>query len=259
MPRADQALAGAAARPVPAGGSHLPHHLWQLELLADLARRRALALKLAFPLVLAIPLCTAGAPSFFAAMLLTILIAMVGTVGTGVAITRARGGGWLDRLAVLPLPAWRVALEIFFAGWLVDCVQATLVLGVVAVSQRPDPATLVTTWVLALATLAFSGAIGLAVAALTDHPGEAMLYLAVVLAPLLFLSGLFTGVPAEGWRYWVAQFLPFSYLQEGFELLLGGNPPYGDPLAFLLAAVGFAVAAALGAAALGRALLARGA
>ncbi|HUY09846.1 MAG TPA: ABC transporter permease [Candidatus Dormibacteraeota bacterium] len=234
-----------------------PTQLWQLELRGTLARRRALVIKLAFPLVLVIPLVTTGAPPFFAGMLLTVLFAMVGTVGTGVTITRARGSGWLDRLAVLPLPAWRVGLELFFAGWLVDALQATLVLTVIAIADRPDPATLATTWLLALSALAFSGAIGLGIAALTDHAGEAMLYLAVVLAPLLFLSGLFTGVPAVGFRYWVAQVLPFSYLHEGFQLLLGGNPPYGDPLSFLIAAVVFLAISLAATAALGRAILAR--
>ncbi|HVB14716.1 MAG TPA: ABC transporter permease [Candidatus Dormibacteraeota bacterium] len=236
-----------------------PTQLWQLELRGTLARRRALIIKLAFPLVLVIPLVTTGAPPFFAGMLLTVLIAMVGTVGTGVTVTRARGSGWLDRLAVLPLPAWRVGLELFLAGWLVDCLQATLVVVVIAVAERPDPATLFTTWLMALAALACSGAIGLGIAALTDHAGEAMLYLAVVLAPVLFLSGLFTGVPAEGLRYWVAQVLPFSYLDEGFQLLLGGNPPYGDPLGFLIAAAVFLAVALAATAALGRAILARAA
>ncbi|HEY6538495.1 MAG TPA: ABC transporter permease [Candidatus Dormibacteraeota bacterium] len=234
-----------------------PVQLWQLELRGNLARRRALAIKLLFPLVLVIPLVTTGAPPFFAGMLLTVLIAMVGTVGTGVAITRSRGAGWLDRLAVLPLPAWRVGLELFFAGWLVDAIQATTVLVVIALADRPDPATLATTWLIALATLAVSGAIGLGIAALTDHAGEAMLYLAVVLAPLLFLSGLFTGVPASGARYWVAQLLPFTYLDEGFQLLLGGNPPYGAPVSFLIAARVFATGSVAAAAALGRAILVR--
>ena len=232
--------------------------LWQLELRGSLARRRALAIKLGFPLLLVVPLVTTGAPPFFAGMLLTVLIAMVGTVGTGVTVTRSRGSGWLDRLAVLPLPAWRVGLEIFFAGWLVDALQASLVVIVIAIAERPDPATLASTWLMALATLAISGTIGLGIAALTDHAGEAMLYLAVVLAPLLFLSGLFTGVPAAGFRNWVAQFLPFSYLHEGFQLVLGGNPPYGDPLTFLIAAVVFLVVSVAGTAALGRAILARG-
>ena len=232
--------------------------LWWLELRATLRRRRALAIKLVFPLVLAVPLALTGAPQFFAAMLLTVLIAMVGTVGTGVSLTRARGSGWLDRLAVLPMGRWRVGLELFLAGWVVDCLQATLLVLVLGAAQRPDPLTLFSTWLLSLATLAFSGALGLAVATLTDNPGEAMLLLAVVLAPMLFLSGLFTGVPAAGPRYWIAQLLPFSYLQNAFQLVLHGNPPYGSDLQFLLAAAVFLLVGAGAAAALGRPLLSRG-
>ena len=232
--------------------------LWWLELRATLRRRRALAIKLVFPLVLAVPLALTGAPQFFAAMLLTVLIAMVGTVGTGVSLTRARGSGWLDRLAVLPMGRWRVGLELFLAGWVVDCLQATLLVLVLGAAQRPDPLTLFSTWLLSLATLAFSGALGLAVATLTDNPGEAMLLLAVVLAPMLFLSGLFTGVPAAGPRYWIAQLLPFSYLQNAFQLVLHGNPPYGSDPQFLLAAAVFLLVGAGAAAALGRPLLSQG-
>ncbi|MHB8330874.1 MAG: ABC transporter permease [Candidatus Dormibacteria bacterium] len=249
----------ASLTPAAGGRRRLPRSLWQLELRATLARRRALWIKLGFPMLLVVPLALTSAPPFFSGMLLTILIAMVGTVGTGVSVTRSRGAGWLDRLAVLPLPAWRISLEIFFAGWLVDCLQATLIFLVLELAQRPDPVVLVSTWLLALAALAFSGTIGLAVATLTDNAGEAMLFLAVVLAPLLFLSGLFTGVPAGGARYWVAQVLPFSYLTNGFQLVLGGNPPYGSSGSFLVAALVFLVVSVTGCVALGRALLARGA
>ncbi len=240
-------------------GRGQPRSLWRLELMATLSRRRALLIKMGFPLLLVIPLAATNAPQFFAGMLLTILIAMVGTVGTGVSVTRSRGTGWLDRLAVLPIPAWRISLEIFFAGWMVDCLQATLIFSILEITQRPDPVVILSTWLLALATLAFSGSIGLAVAALTDNAGEAMLFLAVILAPLLFLSGLFTGVPASGIRYWVAQLLPFSYLTDGFQLVLHGNPPYGSSLSFLIAAAAFLVVSVAGCAALGRALLSRGA
>ena len=248
----------AAVRPLGPVGHAGPGGLWWLELRASVRRRRALAIKLLFPLVLAVPLALTGAPQFFAAMLLTVLVAMVGTVGTGVSLTRARGAGWLDRLAVLPLGGWRVGLELFLAGWVVDCLQATLLILVLEAAQRPDPLTLLSTWLLSLATLAFSGALGLAVATLTDNPGEAMLVLAVVLAPMLFLSGLFTGVPASGPRYWVAQLLPFSYLQNAFQLVFHGNPPYGSDPQFLLAAVVFLLVGAGAAALLGGPLLARG-
>lgn len=248
----------AAVRPRSTLGQAGHRGLWWLELRATLRRRRALAIKLVFPLVLAVPLALTGAPQFFAAMLLTVLIAMVGTVGTGVSLTRARGSGWLDRLAVLPMGRWRVGLELFLAGWVVDCLQATLLVLVLGAAQRPDPLTLFSTWLLSLATLAFSGALGLAVATLTDNPGEAMLLLAVVLAPMLFLSGLFTGVPAAGPRYWIAQLLPFSYLQNAFQLVLHGNPPYGSDPQFLLAAAVFLLVGAGAAAALGRPLLSQG-
>jgi ABC-2 type transport system permease protein len=253
------AMALGPARPSSGVGRRPPRRLWQLELRGTLSRRRALAIKMGFPLLLVIPLAATNAPQFFAGMLLTILIAMVGTVGTGVSVTRSRGSGWLDRLAVLPLPPWRVALEIFLAGWLVDCLQATLIFLVLEVAQRPDPVVILATWLLALATLAFSGAIGLAVATLTDNAGEAMLFLAVILAPLLFLSGLFTGVPAEGFRYWVAQVLPFSYLTDGFQLVLHGNPPYGSSESLLIAAPVFLLVSLGACAALGRPLLSRGA
>ncbi|MHB8393191.1 MAG: ABC transporter permease [Candidatus Dormibacteria bacterium] len=256
----DQPGVGTLGKSMPAVSASCPtRSLWQLELLATLSRRRALLIKMGFPLLLVIPLAATGAPQFFAGMLLTILIAMVGTVGTGVSVTRSRGAGWLDRLAVLPLPAWRISLEIFIAGWLVDCVQATVIFAVLEVAQRPDPIVILSTWLLALATLAFSGAIGLGVATLTDNAGEAMLFLAVILAPLLFLSGLFTGVPGEGVRYWVAQVLPFSYLTDGFQLVLHGNPPSGTPAAFLIAGSVFLIVSLAACAALGRPLMTRGA
>ncbi|MHB8313971.1 MAG: hypothetical protein ACYDD0_11855, partial [Candidatus Dormibacteria bacterium] len=66
-----------AVSPAPAAGGRRPRSLWQLELRATLARRRALWIKLGFPMVLVIPLALTSAPPFFSGMLLTILIAMV--------------------------------------------------------------------------------------------------------------------------------------------------------------------------------------
>ncbi len=235
----------------------VPRWLWQLELLSQLARRRALAIRLAFPLALVVPLVTTGAPPFFAGMLLVVLVTLIGTVGTGVGVTRARASGWLDRLAVLPLPAWRVSGELFLAAFLVDAVQGSVIVAVVAVAHQPGPALLGSTWALVLAVLALANALGLALAALTDHPGEIMLYLAVLLAPLLFLSGLFTGVPAQGVGHVVAGLLPFSYLHQAFELTLGGNPATGDPGSFAVAAAITAAVAVAATAGLGPAILRR--
>lgn len=235
----------------------LPRRLVELELLATLARRRALVIKLAFPLVLAVPLVATSAPPFFAGMLLTVLVTLIGAVGTGVTVVRARGDGWLARLAVLPLPPARIGMELLGASFVVDAVQGSIVTALILAWRQPDPWVGLTCWLLVLAVLAFANALGLALAALTDHPGETMLGLAVLLAPLLFLAGLFTGVPAGGPRAWIALALPFSYLDEAFQLVLGGNPPSGDPASFAVAAA-VTLAVAVGAAALlGRAVLRR--
>jgi len=235
----------------------LPRRLVGLELLATLARRRALVIKLAFPLGLALPLVATSAPPFFAAMLLTVLVTLIGAVGTGVTVVRARGGGWLARLAVLPMAPARIGVELLLASFAVDAVQGSIVVGLVLAWRQPAPLIGLTCWLLVLAVLAIANALGLALAAVTDHPGETMLGLAVLLAPLLFLAGLFTGIPAAGPRAWIALALPFSYLDEAFQLVLGGNPPAGDPTSFALAAATTAVVAVGVAALLGRAVLGR--
>src|SRR3989442_14126680 len=71
--------------------------IWQRELLEFAQRRRALAIKLAFPLVFGIPLVIA-APPLYAAITLTMLIAIIGAL-------RAGGG--------MP-PGWREGLELRF-------------------------------------------------------------------------------------------------------------------------------------------------
>ncbi len=235
----------------------LPRRLVGLELLATLARRRALAIKLIFPLVLVVPLVATSAPPFFAAMLLTVLVTLIGAVGTGVTVVRARGGGWLARLAVLPISPARVGLDLWLASFAVDAVQGSIVTALILAWRQPDPMVGLTCWALVLAVLAIANALGLALAALTDHPGETMLGLAVLLAPLLFLAGIFTGVPASGPRAWIAVVLPFTYLDEVFQLVLGGSPPQGGPTSFALAAAVTVVVAVAAAAALGRAVLRR--
>jgi len=69
---------------------------------------------------------------------------------------------------------------------------------------------------------------------------EVLLDVAVVLAPLLYLGGLFTGVPADGWRAVAAASDPFSHLHSAFIGVLGGSATYAntiDVVAALVAAV----------------------
>ncbi len=57
----------------------------------------------------------------------------------------------------------------------------------------------------------------------------------------------------------MAHVLPFSCLTPGIQLVLGRKPPQGSSGSFLLAATVGQVVSTAGRAALGRALLARGA
>src|SRR2546421_12170856 len=75
--------------------------IWQRELIEFAQRRRALIIKLAFPLLIGIPL-VAAAPPFYAAMSLTMLIAIIGTLGAAAVLTRERQSGLTLRYRTPP-------------------------------------------------------------------------------------------------------------------------------------------------------------
>ncbi len=237
----------------------LPSSMWSREWLLTLARPRSVVVKLAMPLVLGVPLVTGRAPTFWAGMLLTVLVAMVGAVGSGVALARARQGGLLARLAVVPRSPARVVGGWVFAAAAVDTVQMLPVAVVVLAASvaAPDAAAALALLLCIPAVVLATNALGCALSLLADGPGEVLLDVVVVLAPLLFLGGLFTGVPADGWRHWAARLDPFAYLHSAFVGVLGGSPSFAP--GEVIAAAAVTAAAALAALALlSRTLLDRG-
>lgn len=236
--------------------SRLPAGTLGRELLVVAARRRALALKVGIPLVLAVPLVAGGAPSFWAATLLAVLVAMVGAVGSAVTLARARQSGLLVRLALAPRPGWRVLGGVVVAGALVDLLQLVPVMVVVAVGGGAEPAWWPALAVATLGALLCGSLLGCLVATLAGGIGEVLLDVCVLLAPLLFLGGLFTGVPRSGWGWGAALADPFGELGSAFIGALGGSPAFG-PVTVIVAG-GLAIATSLAAiAGLSRALLER--
>jgi hypothetical protein len=233
----------------------LPATMWSREWLLTLARPRSVVVKLAMPLILGVPLVAGRAPTFWAGMLLTVLVAMVGAVGSGVTLARARSGGLLARLAVVPrLPA------VVVGGWVlaaatVDTVQM-LPIAVVVIAGGAGPLAAVALLACIPAVVLLTNTIGCALSLVAEGPGEVLLDVIVVLAPLLFLGGLFTGVPRDGWRWVAARLDPFAYLHSGFVGALGGTPTF-TPGEVLVAAALTALVALAALAALSRALLAR--
>jgi ABC-type multidrug transport system permease subunit len=215
--------------------------IWQRELVEFAQRRRALTIKLAFPLLIGIPL-VAAAPPFYAAMSLTMLIAIIGTLGAGAVLTRERQSGLTLRYRTLPVTPGRLLIERLSTSALIDLMQLTPVLVLIAL-RRPSefawwPALLLST----AAVLLLGNLMGAVASTLSDSPGEVMLYVFIPLLPLLYLSGVFTPL-AHPALLVISRLLPFSYLHESLLGALGGQPNL-LPWETLLGGFGFLVGAA---------------
>lgn len=245
----------AAAATTAALHTVLPSSMWTREWLLTLAHRRSAVVKVAMPLVLGVPLVAGGAPTFWAGMLLTVLVAMIGAVGSGVALARARSDNLLARLAIVPRPAPRVIGGWVLAAAAVDTVQIIPV-ALVVVASGASPLAALALLACIPAVVLLTNTLGCLLSLLADGPGEVLLDVVVLLAPLLFLGGLFTGIPRDGWRFVAARLDPFAYLHSAFTGALGGTPSFGPTDVLVAAAVTAAVSlAAL--AAVSRTLLAR--
>lgn len=215
-------------RPIGIQRTVMPGSLFARELLVTVSRPRSLLLKVAIPLVLTVPLLAGHAPTFWAAMLLTVLAAMTGAVGSAIAVARARESGLLTRLAVTPRSPSRSMLSWVAGATLVDALQLSpTLLAIFLLAPVTAPAALAL--VLIEGTVLFmANVMGSVVSAAGGGAGEVLIDVAVLLAPLLFLGGLFTGVPRDGWRWVAAQVDPFSYLDSAFIRALGGAGAFSD-------------------------------
>ncbi|MGA8016335.1 MAG: ABC transporter permease [Candidatus Dormiibacterota bacterium] len=223
----------------------LPRGTLGRELLVVIARRRTLVLKVCIPLILAVPLIAGGAPSFWAATLLTVMVAMVGAVGSAVTLARARQSGLLTRLSLAPKPGWRVLGGVIGGGALVDLLQLLPVILLVAAAGGAGPEWWVALLFAVLAALLCGSVLGCLVSALAGGVGEVLLDVCVLLAPLLFLGGLFTGVPRIGWGWSAALVDPFGELDSAFIGALGGTAAF--PAATVVAICAAAIVISVGA------------
>ena len=217
--------------------------IWQRELVEFALRRRALVIKLAFPLLVAIPLVLSGAPTVYAAMALTMLITIVGALGSGAVLTRERQSGLTLRYRTLPVAPGRLLIERLAANALVDFVQLVPVIVLVAI-RHPSAFAWWPALLLSAATVLLIGnLLGAVASTLSDSPAEVMLYVIIPLLPLLYLSGIFTPLE-EPVLLLISRLLPFSYLYQALLGALGGQPnllPWETVLGgfgFLVGAIG---------------------
>lgn len=252
--RRPQAKPGPGAADVRLGRLQ-PGGMLSRELLVTAARPRALVIKLVMPLVLTLPLLLGHAPVFWAATLLTVLVAMTGAVGSAVTLARAREAGLLGRLALVPRPPARTLGAWVAAAVTVDAVQLLPALITISVLGRGGAGDAALLLAAAVGVLVTTNVLGCLVALLAGGPGEVLLDVAVLLAPLLFLAGLFSGVPAQGWRHLAAAIDPFRGLHAALTGAVGGAT--ADPLGSLLPIAVWVVVGGLVLAALSRRLLTR--
>jgi ABC-type multidrug transport system permease subunit len=197
--------------------------IWQRELVEFAQRRRALVIKLVFPLLVAAPLVLSRAPTIYAALALTMLVTIVGALGSGAVLTRERHAGLTLRYRTLPVTPGRLLIERLSSNALIDFVQLTPVLLLVAI-RHPSafvwwPALLLST----AAVLLIGNLLGAVASTLSDSPGEVMLYVIIPLLPLLYLSGVFTP-PEQPVLLVISRLLPFSYLHQALVGALSGQP-----------------------------------
>ncbi|MBJ7595339.1 MAG: ABC transporter permease [Candidatus Dormibacteraeota bacterium] len=242
-------IGDAGALPVSTHRARLmPRSVAARELAIVLSRPRAMAIKAGLPLALAILLVAGHAPTFWAGMLLTVLVAMVGAVGTAVSVSRAREAGFLTRLAVTPGSRPRVLTGWVLAAAAVDLVQLLPVAVAALLTGGGGPTEFAVLLVALAATLVVTNVLGCLVTLAAASAAEVLLDVVLVLAPLLYLGGLFTGVPSDGWRTIAAGLDPFSHLHSAFIGMLGGTPRYAAgldvvaPLAAAVVAVGLLAA-----------------
>lgn len=244
------------AAAVPRRVALMPRTLAARELAVVLSRPRALLIKAGLPLALAVVLVAGRAPTFWAGMLLTVLVAMVGAVGTAVTVSRARESGFLTRLAATPGSRPRLLGGWVLAAAAVDVVQLLPVVAAVAVTGGAGVAELGTLAVAVAAAVVVTNVLGCVVTLAAANAAEVLLDVVVLLAPLLYLGGLFTGVPADGWRSVAALVDPFSHLHSALIGALGGAPTY-SPAVDVAWLVGAALVACAGLLALSRRILER--
>jgi ABC-2 type transport system permease protein len=197
--------------------------IWQRELVEFAQRRRALLVKLVFPLLVAAPLVLSGAPLIYAAMALTMLVTIVGALGSGAVLSRERQSGLILRYRTLPVTPGRLLIERLSTNALIDFVQLTPVMLLIALRHLSGfawwPALLLST----AAVLLIGNLMGAVASTLSDSPGEVMLYVVIPLLPLLYLSGVFTPVE-QPVLLAISRLLPFSYLYQAMLGALGGQP-----------------------------------
>jgi ABC-2 type transport system permease protein len=174
--------------------------------------------------------------------------ALLGGITAGISVAADIEGGFFDRLLAAPVHRASLVLGRVTGTMVLGAAQAVVFLVVAfAFGARYEGGVLGVSLAVLLAALAAGGAAALA-AAIALRTGSLQLlqnlfpfvFVLLFTAPAFFPRDLLQPVLRA-----VAEVNPLTYVVEGIRAALHDNPALGDPLAGLLAAVGFAAVATL--------------
>lgn len=222
-----------------------PANVFQVELACLLAGRRTLAMKLALPLLAALPFALADMPAGIKAGGVAMLVLFISLFGSAVAMVRRRGDGLLTRLRLLPIPRWLVVCDFLLAGAAMDVVQGggAIAMLLLAAATAVTPAGLLVMAAALCATVLLLNAAGMALAAAIKGSAEVHLAAAVLVGLLGSTSGLFpVPPPLAAAAGAIAPYNPIAYLAASLRQAIGAEAAAAPP-AWALAAAGAILAA----------------
>ncbi|HUP04620.1 MAG TPA: ABC transporter permease [Bryobacteraceae bacterium] len=157
--------------------------------------------------------------SYYLGMVLTMGILGNGLWGAGMRAVQEREANILRRFKVTPITPWPILTASMAAGWLLYMPLVVVLLAVAHFGySMPVPRQWFSLLLMVSLGLWAMRAIGLILAAVTNTMQEATILTQVFYLPMLLLSG--ATIPSAILPKWVqtlAEFMPASYLVEGFQ------------------------------------------
>jgi len=183
--------------------------------------------------------------AYFVGTVLTMGIMGNGLWGAGMRSVQEREANILRRFKVTPISPLPILAAAMASGWLLYIPVAVVLVALAHfLYQMPLPANWISLFVMVSLGVCAFRALGLILAAVTNTMQEAMIAIQLLYMPMLFLSG--ATIPAAllpKWAQTVAEFMPASYLVNGFQGIFFRNQNLLDSAT---AAAALAVTIALG-------------
>ncbi len=181
------------------------------EIVEQIRQPRNLAIKLLFPAFILGFAAYFGAPPRAIITLALIMFTILPVFGSGVGLTNDKNSGLLLRLRATPVKPRSIILGSALANGLLNFLQFSVASLVLLLSLNLSIIGYIAVLIAGMCTVLFSSLIGVAIGAKAKTLGEIHLYIALIIFPLLGLSGIR--------ELSFAKLLPYYYLKLA---LLGG-------------------------------------